>query len=115
MKNIVSPLLTFRPTRTFDPSCTASLPHRNPKATMGTESDSPEVWRPSGALESGSDLHRAYLARLCSVLRLSQPLNALLPPNPLRPCFMPLAPMGFSLQRFPLAKSRGAFRRPLPS
>jgi hypothetical protein len=35
-------------------------------------------------------------SRLCSAPRLFQPLRALLPPYPSRPCFMPLALMGFS-------------------
>jgi len=54
---------------------------------------------PTTHKEAGSDLHRVCLARLCSAYRLSQPLDALLRPQPLRPCFMPVAPMGFRFQR----------------
>jgi hypothetical protein len=44
-------------------------------------------------------------SRLCSAFRFSQPLDALLRLQPLRPCFMPVAPMGFHFQRFPLPGS----------
>jgi hypothetical protein len=44
---------------------------------------------------TGSDQHRDCRSRLCNALRLSQPLDALLHPLPLRPCFGPVAPMGF--------------------
>jgi len=54
---------------------------------------------PTTHTEAGSDLHRVCLARLCSAYRFSQPLDALLRPQPLRPCFMPVAPMGFRFQR----------------
>jgi hypothetical protein len=60
----------------------------------GIETGSLEVRRPSSALDSGSDLHRGCLSRLCCTLRFFQPLSALLPPNPSRPCFMPLALLG---------------------
>jgi hypothetical protein len=49
---------------------------------------------------------RGCLPRLRSTFRLSQPLGALLRAYPLRPCFMPVTPMGFhDLQRFPLQGS----------
>jgi hypothetical protein len=35
----------------------------------------------SATFDSGSDLHRGYLPRLCCVLRLSQPLDAFFRPN----------------------------------
>jgi hypothetical protein len=50
---------------------------------------------PSTHQATGSDLHRDCRSRLCGVPRLSQPLDALLHPWPLRPCFVPVAPMGF--------------------
>jgi hypothetical protein len=46
--------------------------------------------------------------RLCGVFRLSQPLDASFRSEPLRPCLMPVASMGFSLQRVSL---RGSERR----
>jgi hypothetical protein len=44
---------------------------------------------------TGSDPHRACLTRLCSACRLSQPLDALLLPKPVRLCFAPVTPLGF--------------------
>jgi hypothetical protein len=44
---------------------------------------------------TGSDQHRACLTRLCSAYRLSQPLDALLLPKPVRLCFAPVTPLGF--------------------
>jgi hypothetical protein len=87
--------------------------------TRRSETDSHEVPRPSSALVSGSDLHRVYLSRLCSTLRLSQPLSALLRPAPSRPCFMPAALMGFvpsevSPRRNPLRLSTPAPLLTLP-
>jgi hypothetical protein len=61
-----------------------------------------------------SDLHRACLTRLCCASRLSQPLDALIPPLPFRPCFMPVTPLSFCLQRVPPSDSRAASRHRLP-
>jgi len=55
---------------------------------------------------TSSDLHRDYLTRLCCALRLSQPLDASFRSKPSRPCFMPVTPLGFGLQRFSPAGSR---------
>jgi len=55
--------------------------------------------------EAGSDLHRAFPTRLCSAFRLSQPLDALLRPQPFRPCFVPVTPLSFRFQRFSLPGS----------
>jgi hypothetical protein len=55
---------------------------------------------PSALQATGSDLHRVCLTRLCCAYKLSQPLDALLLPRPFWPCFMPVAPLGFALQRF---------------
>jgi hypothetical protein len=55
------------------------------------------VSRPSAHAEAGSDLYRGYLPRLRGVLGLSRPLDALLRPSPVRPCFMPVAPLGLPL------------------
>jgi len=52
---------------------------------------------------------RVCLTRLCGAFRFSQPLDALLRAYPLRPCFMPVTPMGLlDLQRFPLQGARPA-------
>lgn len=84
----------------------------------------PEVFRPSTLSEAGSDRHRVCLTRLSCVFRFSQPLDALFHPQPLRPCLMPVTPLGFRFQRVsppgshgsrnplaPLAVSPGSFRR----
>jgi hypothetical protein len=63
------------------------------------------VWHPTTLTEAGSDQHRVCLTRLCSAFRFSQPLDALLRLQPLRPCFMPVAPMGSRFQRFSLPGS----------
>jgi hypothetical protein len=63
------------------------------------------VSHPSTLAEASSDLHRDYLSRLCCAFRLSQPLDALFRPQPLRPCFRPVTPLGFRLQRFSLPGS----------
>jgi hypothetical protein len=70
---------------------------------------------PTTLAVSGSDLHRVYLTRLCCAFRLSQPLDALFRPSPLRPSFMPITPLGFSLQRFSPSGSRHVSRRALSS
>lgn len=58
---------------------------------------------PSAHAERGSDSCRDCLPRLRGVLELSQSLDALLRPKPVRPCFMPVAPLGFALSEvFPL-------------
>jgi hypothetical protein len=69
---------------------------------------------PTTLAEAGSDPHRAFLTRLCCAFRFSQPLDALFRPQPLRPCFMPVAPLGFRFQRFSLPGSGSASRRSLP-
>jgi hypothetical protein len=58
----------------------------------------------SATSEAGSDLHRAYLPRLCCVLRLSQPLDALFRPHPFDLVSCRYHP-GFRLQRIPLRDS----------
>jgi hypothetical protein len=60
---------------------------------------------PSTLAEAGSDQHRRCLPRLCCAFRLSQPLGALFRLQPSRPCFMPVTPLGFRLQRFSLPGS----------
>ena len=76
-----------------------------PQAVRGHGRPFRGVWRPTAFSEAGSDLHRVCLTRLCSAFRLSQPLDALLRPQPFRPCFMPVTPLGFDLQRFSLSGS----------
>lgn len=104
-------------TRTLWPS------HRLPKQPVPVPSF-PEVFRPSTHSETGSDHHRVCLTRLSCAFRFSQPLDALFHPQPLRPCLMPVTPLGFRFQRVsppgshgsgdplaPLAVSPGSFRR----
>jgi hypothetical protein len=43
--------------------------------------------------------------QLCGTYRLSQPLGALLRDMPFRPCFVPVTPLSFGLQRFSLCGS----------
>jgi hypothetical protein len=76
-----------------------------PQAVRGLGRPFRGVWCPTTLSEAGSDSHRAYLTRLCSAFRLSQPLDALLRLQPFRPCFMPVTPLGFDLQRFSLPGS----------
>jgi hypothetical protein len=60
---------------------------------------------PSTREASESDLHRVCLTRLCYAFRFSQPLGVSFLPRPFRFCFIPVTPLGFSLQRFaPLTK-----------
>jgi hypothetical protein len=70
---------------------------------------------PSTLAEAGSDSRRGCLPRLRGVLGFSQPLDALLRPSPLRPCFMPVTPLGFSLSEVcPSPVASRASRRRLP-
>ena len=62
----------------------------------------------------GSDQHQAYRTWLCCAHRLSQPLDASFRLKPLRPCFIPVTPLSFCLQRIPPSDSRHASRRALP-
>jgi len=50
---------------------------------------------PSAYEAGGSDQHRACLTRLCCAFGLSQTLDALFLPRPLRLCFTPRTLMGF--------------------
>jgi hypothetical protein len=68
-----------------------------------------EVFGPSTLAEADSDLHRGCLPRLCNAFRVSHPLDALLRLLPLRPCFMPVTPLGFHFQRVPPPGSRPPF------
>jgi hypothetical protein len=63
------------------------------------------VWCPTALSEAGSDIRRACLPRLCGVFRFSRPLDASFRLQPLRPCFMPVAPLGFRFQRVSLPGS----------
>jgi len=69
---------------------------------------------PYDVSDGGSDLRRAYLTRLCCVFRLSQPLDALIPPLSRWPCFMPYPSLGFYSQRVPPPSRRHGFHRALP-
>lgn len=66
-----------------------------------------EAWR--------SDLHRAYLTRLCCAFSLSQILGALFRSTPFRPCFVPVTPLGFErLQRLsPTGSGKGFSSQPV--
>ena len=70
---------------------------------------------PTTLAEAGSDQHRICLIRLRCAFRLSQPLDALFRLQPLRPCFVPVTPLGFRFQRFSLPGSEPVSRRVLPS
>jgi hypothetical protein len=59
------------------------------------QASSPLGFLPFSVLTRGSDSRRAYLTRLRSARRFFQPRSASLPPWPSRPCFMPLALLGF--------------------
>jgi len=72
-----------------------------------------EFRSPSAYAGNGKRLDRGCLPRLCSVFRLSQPLDALLLPNPSRLCFTPETLLGFLLQRFPLRTGRARLSAPL--
>ena len=63
------------------------------------------VQHPTTLAVASSDQHRVYRTRLCCAFRFSQPLDALLRPQPFRPCFMPVTPLGFGFQRFSLPGS----------
>ena len=63
-----------------------------------------EVSYPSATSDWGSDLHRAFLARLCCVLRFFQPLDALFRPYPSGLVSCQCHP-GFGLQRLSLPDS----------
>lgn len=69
---------------------------------------------PTTFAEAGSQLHRVCLTRLHCAFRFSQPPDALLHPQPLQPCFMPVTSVGFCFQRFLLSGSSPASRRKLP-
>jgi hypothetical protein len=64
--------------------------------------------------DKGSDLHRVCLSRLRCAFRLSQPLDAFIPPLTSRPCFVPVTPLSFRLQRVPPPDSRFTSRCRLP-
>lgn len=65
-----------------------------------------EVSLPTAFSEASSDLHQICLTWLCCVLGLFRTLDALFRSRPTRPCFMPVAPLGFCLQRFSLSGSQ---------
>jgi len=71
---------------------------------------------PSTLEESGSDLRRVYLARLCCVFRLSQTLDALIPPEPVPALFHASGVHGFPAFRgFPSPITGRVSRLPCPS
>jgi hypothetical protein len=65
-------------------------------------------------LDTDSDIRRAYLSRLRSAFRFSQPLDALLRPRPHGPVSCRIRPWGSDLQRLPPPTGRHDFRRALP-
>jgi hypothetical protein len=105
-QKIISPLMTFRPTRRCNPTRPASLSSLIRKQTKKSRSTLLRFCAPPALWHRAATNTGISNSRLCSALRFSQPLNALLRPTPLRPCFMPLTLMGFSLQRFPPAGIR---------
>jgi hypothetical protein len=100
------PLMPFAPRSEFDPR--ALTPPGSPCNAWLTLVCRPPMGfvHPSTLPEAGSDLHRAWHPRLCGAFRFSQPLDASFRPQPLRPCLMPVTPLGFDLQRFSPPGSR---------
>jgi hypothetical protein len=49
---------------------------------------------------------QGFHTRLCNAFRLFRSLDALLHSRPLRPCFIPVTPLGFRFRRFPLPGSQ---------
>jgi len=71
---------------------------------------------PTTLEESGSDSHRVYLARLRCAFRLSQPPDALIPPETVPALFHAGGAPGFPAFRgFPSPKAGRASRLPFPS
>jgi len=81
----------------------------HPLSGEAVSPSSREVSRPSTLSEADSDLHWGCLPQLCNAFRVSHPLDALLRLRPLRPCFMPVTPLGFRFQRIPPPSSRSPF------
>jgi hypothetical protein len=75
------------------------------RTKCGLQALSHGVCCPTTLAEAGSDQHQVCLTWLCCAFRLSQPLDALFRPQPVRPCFMPVTPLGFRFQRFSLSSS----------
>jgi hypothetical protein len=71
----------------------------HPLSGEAVSPSSREVCDPTTLTEADSDLHRACLTRLRGASRVSHPLDASFHPRPLRPCFMPVTPLGFRFQR----------------
>jgi hypothetical protein len=98
--------MTFRPTLTFDPTLASPSFLWQPEGYL----ENPDLlsWGllPFSALEMGSDLHRAYLTRLCCALRFFQPLNALIPPASVTALFHAAYALGIlPFRAFPLPKA----------
>jgi hypothetical protein len=70
---------------------------------------------PFGVIGPGSSLFTGLPRPLRSAFRFSQPPGGFLLPELWWPYFMPLTPVGFSLQSFPLSRNGSVSRRPLPS
>jgi hypothetical protein len=81
------------------------VPRKGPTATCPPM----EFLSPSTYSNKRSDLHRAFLTRLCSASRLSQPLDALLRTRPFGPFSCRIRPWGSCSQRFPPPGSRHGF------
>jgi len=73
------------------------------------------VFLPSAYPRESSDLHRAYLTRLCSAFRFSQPLDGLFRSHHLGFVSRRIRPWDFCFQRFPSSRSRHGFHRACPS
>jgi hypothetical protein len=80
-----------------EPAC--SRPHRRSRCFVERPSMG---FRALRRLQTrSSDLHQAYRTWLCCALRLSQPLDALIPLRASRPCFMPERPWASTFRGFP--------------
>jgi len=93
--------LAFRVLNPSPPACTATsdvhecteYPHRRPFHGVSCSTT---------LSETGSDLHRVYLTRLCSAFGLSRPLDALLRPQPSSLVSCWLRPRASAYRGFPL-------------
>jgi len=115
---IVSPALGERPPPPSEASIRSS-PRRSSASRSSRKSSSandPSMgFRPlRRLLDTGSDTRRAYLSRLRSAFRFSQPLDALLRPRPYGLVSCRIRPWGSDLQRLPPPTRRHDFRRALP-
>jgi hypothetical protein len=91
--------------------------HRDPvrrEPAIATNDPSMGFCFPSASPADSSDLHRVCLTRLCSVLRFSQPLDALLRRQPLGLVSCRIHPWVLAFRGFPLPVAATPFGAPCP-